>query len=50
MNYPIIWWGLGAVCGIVISMFVDVIEAKRKAKKNKDAETLEIRDNTDDNE
>ncbi len=47
MNSVLIF-GFGAICGIVISMFVDVIEAKRKAKKQKDAESVEIRDNADD--
>ena len=49
MNSVVIF-GLGAICGIVISMFIDVIDAKRKAKKTKDAEVLEIRDDTDDNQ
>jgi hypothetical protein len=49
MNSVIIF-GLGAITGIVISMFIDVIEAKRKSKKTKDAESVEIRDNLDDNQ
>ena len=45
MNFVI--FATGAIFGIGVSMIIDIIDAKRKAKKTKDVENLEIRDNTE---